>query len=237
MTTLLTTMLLAAWGLGVLGPGVAPAQDDFEMVPYYMYFLDKGPAWSGAETEENAALMEAHLGYFAKLHAEGQLAAVGPFTDDTDMRGMGLLRAASVDEARALAEGDPAVKAGHMNARIVKWWGPKGWFGVAPQPWELVSYQVGFLVRGPKADRIPEADLEKLQAAHLAYMDEQAQVGKLIMAGPFEGGDRLRGVVVYDVGSVEEAARIAAADPMVKAGRLAVEMHPWTTAKGMIKNH
>ncbi len=56
--------------------------------------------------------------------------------------------------------------------RIYTWWGPKGWFGVAPQPWELVTYQFGFLVRGPKADQIPEAELEKLQAAHLAYMDE-----------------------------------------------------------------
>ena len=237
MATLLTTMLLAVWGLGVLGPGVAPGQDDFEMTAYYMYFLDKGPGWTAADTPESAALQQAHLGYLAKLHADGKLAVVGPFTDDTDMRGMGLLRAASVDEARALAEADPAVKAGLMKTRIVKWWGPKDWFGVAPQPWELVSYQFGFLVRGPRADAIPEAELEKLQAAHLAYMDEQAKAGNLIMAGPFEGGDRLRGVVVYDAGSVEEAARIAAADPMVRAGRLAVEMHPLVTAKGMIKNH
>jgi len=226
------TIALLGWCLAMTGPS---AQDDYEMTAYYMYLLDKGPAWSAADTPENATLQQAHLGYFAKLHPEGRLALVGPFGDDTDMRGMGLLRAASLDEARALAEADPAVRAGHLTVRIYTWWGPKDWFGVAPQPWELVTYQFGFLVRGPKADQIPEADLETLQAAHLAYMAEQARVGTLIMAGPFENAGDLRGVVVYDAGSLDEANTIAAGDPAVKAGRLAVEMHPWITARGMIK--
>ena len=225
---------LLGWWFVVAAP---PAQDDYEMTAYYMYFLDKGPSWSGAETPENATLQQAHLANFARLHQEGQLAVVGPFGDDTDMRGMGLLRAASIDEARAIAEADPAVKAGHLKVRIYTWWGPKDWFGVAPQPWELVTYQFGFLVRGPGADAIPEAELETLQSAHLAYMAEQARLGKLIMAGPFENAGDLRGVVVYDAGSVEEATRLAAGDPAVKAGRLAVEIHPWMTAKGMIKKH
>lgn len=234
--TMLTVMLFVLTP-GVLGLGVPSAQDEYQMTAYYMYFLDKGPAWSAAETPENAALQQAHLANFAKLHREGRLAVVGPFGDDTPMRGMGLLRAASIEEARAVAEADPAVEAGHLTVRIHRWWGPKDWFGVAPWPWELVTYQFGFLVSGPKADEIPESELEKLQAAHLAYMDEQARAGRLIMAGPFEDAGRLRGVVVYDVGSVEEAVRIASNDPAVKAGRLAVEMHPWMTAKGMIGNH
>jgi hypothetical protein len=32
-------------------------------------------------------------------------------------------------------------------------------------------------------------------------------------------------------------ARLSGSDPAVKAGRLAVELHPWMTAKGMIRNH
>ncbi len=38
----------------------------------------------------------------------------------------------------------------------------------------------------------------------------------------------------YSVESAEEAMRLASADPMVKAGWLAVEVHPWFGAKGTI---
>ena len=66
-------------------------------------------------------------------------------------------------------------------------------------------------------------------------MAGQAEAGRLVLAGPITaaGGTR-RGIVVYRASSIEEARRLAEGDPMVKIGRLAVEVHPWMTAKGVL---
>lgn len=66
-------------------------------------------------------------------------------------------------------------------------------------------------------------------------MDGLHQQGKLIMAGPFLDDSDRRGVVVYRVGSVEEARELGAGDPAVKAGRLMIDVHPWMTFKGILK--
>jgi uncharacterized protein YciI len=52
--------------------------------------------------------------------------------------------------------------------------------------------------------------------------------------GPFMvEGDR-RGVVVYRVATMEEARERAEGDPMVRVGRLAVELHPWSAPRGAL---
>jgi hypothetical protein len=38
---------------------------------------------------------------------------------------------------------------------------------------------------------------------------------------------------VFKVGSLEEAKLLCDTDPMVKAGRLVVELHPWYSAQGI----
>ena len=43
------------------------------------------------------------------------------------------------------------------------------------------------------------------------------------------------GIVVYRATSLEEAKQYAEGDPMVKAGRLEVELHQWYLAKGVLK--
>jgi uncharacterized protein len=40
--------------------------------------------------------------------------------------------------------------------------------------------------------------------------------------------------VVYKGASLEEARGMAEADPMIKAGRLTLEMHPWMVQKGVL---
>jgi hypothetical protein len=41
--------------------------------------------------------------------------------------------------------------------------------------------------------------------------------------------------VAYRLPTLEEARTVAEADPMVKAGRLAVELHPWMLPQGILK--
>jgi uncharacterized protein YciI len=206
------------------------------MTTYYFYLLAKGPRWTAERSPASDRLQADHLGYLAKLHTDGRLVLVGPFGDDMDVRGLGILQAASAEEARGLAEGDPAVKAGHLVVRMHQWMGPKNWFGRVPPPWtELATYYFGFLKRPAGAPSLSDAEAARLQEAHLAYMAAQAREGRLLAAGPFLDADALRGLVIYAAPSLEDALRVAGGDPAVKAGRLVVEMHPWMTARGMLR--
>ncbi len=99
--------------------------------------------------------------------------------------------------------------------------------------YEMTTYYVGLLYRGPQwtAERTPET--ERVQAAHLAHIGEMAKSGKLLLAGPFTDDGHLRGIFVFKVDSLAEARALSEADPAVKAGRLVVELHPWYSAKGI----
>jgi len=71
-------------------------------------------------------IQNAHLSHLADLHEAGQLLAAGPLRDpDRELRGIALLNV-GVDEARALFENDPAVRAGWFDLRIYPWFSPAG---------------------------------------------------------------------------------------------------------------
>ena len=103
----------------------------------------------------------------------------------------------------------------------------------APDPATMTTYVVGFLVRGPKWTSGSASDLEKLQETHLAHIRMMAEVGKLIVAGPFPDGGRIRGMSIFRAASVEEVKVLAEADPAVVSGRLKYEWHPWYSMKGI----
>ena len=66
-----------------------------------------------------------HLAYLRGLEANGSLMLAGPMSDETgaEMQGMGMLvlRAQSLEEARALAEGDPMHKTGARSFVLRRW--------------------------------------------------------------------------------------------------------------------
>ena len=100
--------------------------------------------------------------------------------------------------------------------------------------YEMTTYQVGFLRKGPNWTPVGDsAELKALQAAHLAHIGKMAETGKLILAGPFADGGDLRGLFIFRVDSLEEAKALAEQDPAVKAGRLVIEWHPWYAAKNI----
>ncbi len=87
-----------------------------------LYAVQSTPAKA---PEDLAVTLPDHLAYQAKLEAEGQLAFAGPMSDETgtQMQGIGLIiyRAASFEEARALADADPMHSTGTRSYVLRKW--------------------------------------------------------------------------------------------------------------------
>lgn len=99
------------------------------------------------------------------------------------------------------------------------------------QPITMQKYFIIFLKVGPNRDQ-SEEETKKIQAEHLAYLGDLYKKGILNMNGPVGDGGVIAGISVYNTATLEEAIKLAEADPAVKAGRLVVEAHPWWLAKG-----
>ncbi len=106
-----------------------PAWDDYKSeaksrgaLAFELYVAQSTPA---AAPDVIKAALPDHLAYQAKLEAEGKLAMAGPLSDETgqQMQAMGMIiyRAASMDEARALAEADPMHATGARTFVLRKW--------------------------------------------------------------------------------------------------------------------
>lgn len=95
------------------------------MTVYYVYLLKKGPAWSPDSTPEIDALQEAHLANFKRLADTGKLVVNGPLLDSFatsgEIRGIGVLKADSMQEARELIGTDPMVKIGRLVFEMHAW--------------------------------------------------------------------------------------------------------------------
>jgi len=54
-----------------------------------------------------------------------------------------------------------------------------------------------------------------------------AEMGKLVLAGPFFGNESMRGIFIFDVETKEEAEALTDTDPAVISGVLKMELREW----------
>ncbi|HEU4382625.1 MAG TPA: YciI family protein [Anaeromyxobacteraceae bacterium] len=115
-----------------------PPKPPFEMESFQLVLLRRGPHWTPEVTPAVEALQKRHIGHLEAMHQAGKMVIAGPLGDQPDptLRGVCLYRVGSVDEARALAEQDPAVQAGRLKVEAMTWWVGKGHlaFPKAPAP-------------------------------------------------------------------------------------------------------
>ena len=95
----------------------------------------------------------------------------------------------------------------------------------------MQQYFIAFLKVGPIRGQ-NEEEAEDLQKAHLAHLQKMYDLGYADISGPFGDDGAIRGITIYNVPTKKMADSLANADPMVKAGRLEIEIHPWWAAKG-----
>ena len=100
---------------------------------------------------------------------------------------------------------------------------------------ELESYTFVLLKRGPRAAEYSDEELGRLQEQHLGHLAAMKERGAMLLAGPFseQRDETMRGFCLYRTG-LEETRRLAESDPSVRAGRMAVEMMTWWTARGTL---
>jgi uncharacterized protein YciI len=89
----------------------------------------------------------------------------------------------------------------------------------------------GLLMSGENQSHDSNAVAE-IQKGHMTYINNMAKTRKLVMAGPFENCGEYRGILLFDVETIEEAIELASKDPAVAAGRLRLEVIQWWGAKG-----
>lgn len=96
----------------------------------------------------------------------------------------------------------------------------------------MQQYFIAFLKSGPNRSQ-SEEEASKLQSAHLAHLGKMYELGYADISGPFGDDGDIRGITIYNVPTYEMADSLANSDPMVKAGRLVIELHPWWAGKGL----
>ncbi len=69
-----------------------------------------------------------HLAFYNRLRDEGIVVTNGPVLNQPDpsLRGLGFYRTGSLENAREIAEQDPAVVAGRLAIEVMTWWCPPG---------------------------------------------------------------------------------------------------------------
>ncbi|PYT31461.1 MAG: hypothetical protein DMG57_04965 [Acidobacteria bacterium] len=128
-TAALTLFSLLAFPVAPRGDAQTSApksEPKYEMRNYVVGFLYRGPKWTAESTPETERIQEGHLANIRKMAALGKLAVAGPFSDHGDLRGMFIFQIESVDEARALANEDPAIQSGRLRLELHPWFAASG---------------------------------------------------------------------------------------------------------------
>ena len=101
----------------------------------------------------------------------------------------------------------------------------------------LEAYELVMLRRPADATPYNDPTLERIQREHLAYHAELRAAGQVVTNGPLtdQPDESLRGLTFYRTGSLDEARRLAEADPAVKAGRLVVDVMTWYCPAGTMR--
>lgn len=97
----------------------------------------------------------------------------------------------------------------------------------------LDRFTIALLIRPADAPQLDDAAADAMQDAHMSHLADLHEAGALLAAGPVLGPpDRvLRGLSILRV-DPDEARRLKASDPAVRAGLYTVEAYPWLVPGG-----
>jgi uncharacterized protein len=94
-------------------------------------------------------------------------------------------------------------------------------------------YSIVYLKAGGKlpADSVAAVATQK---QHLRYLKDLMDKGTMLILGPIMEEAAISGICIYNT-TVDEAKKLAEADPAVISGELTVEVHPWYASAALMK--
>ena len=211
-----------------------PKTPESKMMQFQLALLKRGPKWTTEQGRERAAMRQRHITHLRSMLEANKLMIAGAIRDDNELIEVHIFRTKSAEEATAWLNEDPAVVAGFLVHELHPWWSEDVMKKTTTLPNKLTTAYLAFLTRGDKWTPEKTPATEAIQKAHLENINKLAEMKKLVVAGPFGDNGRLRGIFVFKVDSIDEARSLAATDPAVQAGRLALQIHPWQVPEGIL---
>ena len=111
----LTLMAAAPSGAATNPPDVKPAASG---LPLYLFLYRPGPAWK-ADRPMTEQGLGPHFRYLKGLLEQGRLFGAGPLLDNDG--GLAIVRAANLEDARAMLAADPAIASRIFEADVHVW--------------------------------------------------------------------------------------------------------------------
>jgi hypothetical protein len=101
---------------------------------------------------------------------------------------------------------------------------------------ELDRFELVLLLRPDARPTVSKEESDRLQDLHVAHLASLTRAGAIRVAGPFDeqSDQTLRGLAIYQTGSLERTRHLAESDPAVVAGRLAVDVMYFYCPKGQL---
>jgi hypothetical protein len=95
------------------------------------------------------------------------------------------------------------------------------------------SYVLVLLKTGPRT--MPKgAARDEMFKGHFANIGRLAGEKKLVLAGPLDGVEGLRGVFVFATADIEQARREVDTDPVITNGEMVAEYHKFFSSAGLM---
>ena len=230
---LLLTLVILLGGSAVIAQ--EKKEPEHKLIQFQMALLKRGPKWTANFHKDSPDTQKKHVDYVQELIKSDKLMIAGRIQDDPELQAVYIFRTASAEDAQKWVDADPAVASGYLVSELHPWWSEDVMKRITPSnPTNLMTAYLAFLTRGDKWTPEKTAATEEIQKAHLANIQKLADMKKLVVAGPFGDNGKLRGIFVFKVASLEEARSLAATDPAVQAGRLALQIHPWLVPEGVL---
>ncbi|MEX1002508.1 MAG: YciI family protein [Crocinitomicaceae bacterium] len=97
--------------------------DDYGMKMYVMVVLKTGDS-TVENTQLRDSLFSGHMKNIHQMAEDGKLIVAGPFgKNDQEYRGIFILDVATIEDARDLMKGDPAIQGDLLKAQYLLWYG------------------------------------------------------------------------------------------------------------------
>jgi uncharacterized protein YciI len=105
---------------------------------------------------------------------------------------------------------------------------------VGADDYGMKKYVIAFLLRGDRVNEYTPEQRQEIQASHMTNINKMAEMGKLVVAGPFFGNVDLRGLYIFDVQTIDEAKTLTETDPAIQKGVLKMDLKEWYGSAALV---